>query len=253
MRHGFHQVTLTSTSSSYQPGAYEFALEYTLPATIPGAFQFKSARVGGFERIAAELSYSIRVSTNETCDEDGERIDNVVKTFPVTVLRSPSWRPRNVRALANSTSNTPELQRSISSELIEATSKVDGCSLSAIIDSVTHFSGDTVKVLCRIERDPTAIVELEAVSVALYEDLEVRVAGDKKEATSKAICKHRVPLSVDSPAEQVLSLDLSSSPDRLAPSLNSCFMQWQYRLVVVCESSDKQQGPSVEFPVAILS
>jgi hypothetical protein len=246
-------VAITSASNSYQPGTYEFALEYTLPASIPGAFQFKSARVGGFERIAAELGYSIRVSTSETRDEGGESIDDAVKTFPITVLRPPSWRPRNVRALANSSCNTSKLQRSISSELIEATSKVDGCSLSAIIDSVTHFSSDTIKVLCRIERDPTAIVELEAVSLALYEDLEIRVAADKKEATSKAICEHRVPLSVDSPAEQVLSLDLSSSPDRLAASLNSCFVQWQYRLVVVCESSDKQQGPSVEFPVAILS
>lgn len=250
---------IASAASTYQRGTYEFALEYTLPASIPGAFQFKSARVSGFARISAELSYTIRVSTSEARDEEGERTENVVNSFPVTVLRPPTWRPRNVRALASTDNSATDdrksaaLQRSISSELIEATSVVDGCSLSAIIDSVTHFPSDTIKVLCRIDRDPSALVDLEAVSLCLYEDLAIRVAADKKEATSKVVCEQRVPLSIDSPAEQVLSLDLSSAPSSLTPSLNSCFVQWQYRLVVICEPADKQQSPSVEFPVAILS
>lgn len=198
--------------------------------------------------VSAELAYSLELVVSEIRAEEES-----VASFPVQVLRPQTWRPRNVRALAGETiriGNQASLQHSVSTEIVNATASVDGHFLSAIIDSVTHFPGDTIKVLCRVERDPTDASDLREIAIALHEDLAVSVAAGRSAQTSKVVGEQRYQLvAPGSPLEQVFALEV---PSELAPSLNSCFVQWQYRLEVVGTLGGQKQRLAVDFPVAML-
>lgn len=236
----------------YQPGMYEFSLDYKLPAPLPGTFQLNCPRIGEMDRVSVELAYKIELSASEVFDQDGSQVKDLTKSFAMNVQRPPTWRPRNVRdVLYPLVADQDHEDGSFEDSCV-----IEDCKLSATVDSVVHGPDDEVQVLCRVNCGRS---EPRGLALQLCQNLTVSASSKKRASTSKVVRRHTAPLVAtmgSDGVEQIVSLRLApSSPTHqsLQPSLNSCFVTWEYRLLVVCETEAQEPAPCVAFPLAILA
>ncbi|GMF29643.1 unnamed protein product [Phytophthora fragariaefolia] len=220
----------------FVPGEYVFPFSYQLERTLPGSFQLSNRHAGSVRNIRAQVKYEFTASQPV---QGAFRADLETKrellVFPVPAARI-------IRPMKRSTSTKVSMMtifRKVS------------CQLSVSMVRDVYTPGEKMTVRCSLFN--SSKMNVQALSLRLYEDLVLHHKKDGITKTSTCLCEGKFSgvIAGDS-ADRTVSLYLIEwlSGIAIRPSTTSRFVSWSYRVEVRCTFL---MSPSVtlEFPVTI--